>query len=515
MRWGSPGITLVLGLATLVLGNELIWRRAIRSLAPLAGQHWSERARIWVTWRSVIASWHMAVVVSICLVQAALAPRDTLDVTLGLAALAAPLSVALTAKRNARWIARVTGIEQPRSVLRATIAFHAIFLSSFWIAIGFGIGMPRQYDAAGIGWALLLLLGLLLNGLGASGWLLRTTGILEPARPHVVEAVESARRELPSPRPDVRVFEVELSYLNALAYPGTSILAFTKPAVEALTPAQLTAIAAHELEHLQESRAARALRVAWSMCFALPVLFVPVLPHANGLLLGLGLFFVGALVYRSASLRLEQRADAAATHRDQGGADYAVALERLYELNLIPATFRVRQAHPHLYDRMLAAGVTPSFPRPRPPPIWPPIVSPLLVVLCCVGGLVAQVALTSRLAAGLDLRDERQRNWAVSLEGRRADWLAIAVRWLEQGRLRDAGLALALTEREEWLPALVLRASIAARSGNCERAATILRIARLTECGTDCTGQLLERCDGRCEDVVVEYAHLRALCPRD
>jgi hypothetical protein len=26
-----------------------------------------------------------------------------------------------------------------------------------------------------------------------------------------------------------------------------------------------------------------------------------------------------------------------------------------------------RQVHPHLYDRLLAAGVTPDYPRPKPP----------------------------------------------------------------------------------------------------------------------------------------------------
>jgi hypothetical protein len=46
---------------------------------------------------------------------------------------------------------------------------------------------------------------------------------------------------------------------------------------------------------------------------------------------------------------------------------YARALERIYEVNLTPAVLGGRPMHPHLYDRLLAAGVQPSYPRPAPP----------------------------------------------------------------------------------------------------------------------------------------------------
>ena len=47
---------------------------------------------------------------------------------------------------------------------------------------------------------------------------------------------------------------------------------------------------------------------------------------------------------------------------------YARALTRLYEDNLSPAVNAKKMAtHPHLYDRLLAAGVTPDFPRPAAP----------------------------------------------------------------------------------------------------------------------------------------------------
>jgi hypothetical protein len=49
-------------------------------------------------------------------------------------------------------------------------------------------------------------------------------------------------------------------------------------------------------------------------------------------------------------------------------------LEKIYQANQLPAVMRGNNmVHPHLYDRMLAAGVTPDYPRPQPPGrmAWP------------------------------------------------------------------------------------------------------------------------------------------------
>jgi hypothetical protein len=37
----------------------------------------------------------------------------------------------------------------------------------------------------------------------------------------------------------------------------------------------------------------------------------------------------------------------------------------LYEENLIPAVMAQRRTHPDLYDRLIAAGVQPDYPRPQ------------------------------------------------------------------------------------------------------------------------------------------------------
>jgi hypothetical protein len=42
-------------------------------------------------------------------------------------------------------------------------------------------------------------------------------------------------------------------------------------------------------------------------------------------------------------------------------------LARVYEDNLIPAVLpQTGRSHPDLYERLLAAGVQPDFPRPKP-----------------------------------------------------------------------------------------------------------------------------------------------------
>jgi Zn-dependent protease with chaperone function len=68
------------------------------------------------------------------------------------------------------------------------------------------------------------------------------------------------------------------------------------------------------------------------------------------------------------SQRMEKRADYLALKEQTNEGVYARALEKLYRENLSPAVnVNNRQTHPHLYDRMLAAGITPDFPRPASP----------------------------------------------------------------------------------------------------------------------------------------------------
>jgi hypothetical protein len=91
--------------------------------------------------------------------------------------------------------------------------------------------------------------------------------------------------------------------------------------------------------------------------------------HAFGETAFLGLLWISLGVpgvFRWLSRKLEMRADRLAKLNEGDAGTYARALMRLYEDNLTAVVTKRKMTHPHLYDRMLAAGVTPDFPRPAP-----------------------------------------------------------------------------------------------------------------------------------------------------
>ncbi len=72
-------------------------------------------------------------------------------------------------------------------------------------------------------------------------------------------------------------------------------------------------------------------------------------------------------LYRPISRKLEARPDKIATSNTPEPAVYARALAKLHEDALVPAVLaKSQETHPHLYDRLVAAGVTPDYPRPAP-----------------------------------------------------------------------------------------------------------------------------------------------------
>lgn len=159
---------------------------------------------------------------------------------------------------------------------------------------------------------------------------------------------------------------------NAVAFPATRELVFTERLLALCSDEELAAICGHELGHLSESAAALAGRLSLSLAL-LPWLFLrPVMESKvsfAALLLVLSSLMI-ILLGRKLARRLEVRADGVAvTHSEP--ALYARALEKLYEANQMPVVMPgKRQIHPHLFDRLLAAGVTPAYPRPAPPNPW-------------------------------------------------------------------------------------------------------------------------------------------------
>jgi Zn-dependent protease with chaperone function len=157
---------------------------------------------------------------------------------------------------------------------------------------------------------------------------------------------------------------------NAFAFPTTRDLIFSNRLLEICTDQETSAICAHELAHLSESKSVLAGRLIGSLIL-FPLIFITPTIHYLG---GFGIVppYAGlialALFSRSVSRKMEKRADQIALIDQPNEGVYARALEKLYRNNQSPAvSVSKRPVHPHLYDRLIAAGVTPDFPRPKAP----------------------------------------------------------------------------------------------------------------------------------------------------
>jgi hypothetical protein len=146
---------------------------------------------------------------------------------------------------------------------------------------------------------------------------------------------------------------------------------FSERLLEVMSDEELDSICAHEATHLTESKWVFIGRLFGTLALY-PLIFILPVIHRFGLP-GLLMLFVPilALVFLSRWLarRMEKRADASAAQQAADPVMYARALEKIYETNCMPATMpkRSRLPHPDLYDRMVTAGVTPSYERPQPP----------------------------------------------------------------------------------------------------------------------------------------------------
>jgi Zn-dependent protease with chaperone function len=232
----------------------------------------------------------------------------------------------------------------------------------------------------------------------AKGWtiLMRRLGVIRPACERLRLVVERAAEQVGfQPR---GVDQVALPIANAFAFVLEGRLGVSDAALAILDDDKLAAVCVHELAHLKEPR-----RIAWARAsrglltgvyVALIAASVRPLPGSYGLLGLLGgiltatvILFVGLSLSNRLSRRMEHQADAQATESQSSAGVYAQALERIYEINLVPAVLSSkRTTHPDLYDRMLDAGLTPDYPRPAPPPRWASLIGLLTLLFALVAG---------------------------------------------------------------------------------------------------------------------------------
>jgi Zn-dependent protease with chaperone function len=260
--------------------------------------------------------------------------------------------------------------------------------------------LPRRMDARAVAILVAMALGVGIH-LGW-GWRrgLRLAGVIRPASDRLLQVTGRAAEEAGiTPR---GVEQVSLPMANALAFVVDRKIGVTDAALAVLDDEELAAICAHELGHLAESKWVAWTRVSGGFVFGAFLAMVegaagPILGSygptvaLSTLLGGLVVLILSLGAVRRIARGMEHRADDRAAGSEAAPGVYARALEKIYRTNLVPVVVRSkRMVHPHLYDRMVAAGVTPEYPRPAPPPRWQAAAMLWTVLLTVVAGVFAE-----------------------------------------------------------------------------------------------------------------------------
>lgn len=251
--------------------------------------------------------------------------------------------------------------------------------------------MPKTF-----GWATVGVSGVYLAFHFALQWgldrkCLRAIGLLTSASRELRELVERMCAQTGTPRPR-NIWVSQGLLAQAYAFRTTGEMAFSQRLLDICPEEEVSAVCAHELAHLRESRSALACRLLSSLT-PFPLIFLKPFFEVSAFGIIVPILSVSALVRFTHwfSLRMEKRADQKACAEVENSGVYARALERMYKENQTPAVNADDyETHPHLYDRMVAAGITPDYPRPQRPRnyTWVGVVHlvvlGLLVVVNCI-----------------------------------------------------------------------------------------------------------------------------------
>jgi len=288
-----------------------------------------------------------------------------------------------------------------------SLSLSGILISFAFVLYGL---VPKNGNAAA--WGIIaggiLAVGAYLNW----GWsaLLRWSGIILPASDRLLTIVSRVAAQM-NIRPR-SVDEVALPMANAFAFIASGSIGATSAALATLSDEELSAVCAHELGHLSESRWVRLIRLlnacVIGVLVATPAMIQPVFRDTFGddsalLVLPCALLVCVSflVIHLRLSRRMEVRADALGRQFEPAPGTYARALEKLYATNLVPVVLATkRQPHPDLYDRMVEAGAPPGFPRPAAPSDWPLRL-----------GVLTVIALTTAASIGLDQLGRALSEW--------------------------------------------------------------------------------------------------------
>jgi Zn-dependent protease with chaperone function len=354
VAWPALAFAVVWGTGALALAWQL---RIVGGLDP--SLHWSERARRAaslhrIPWLGLLCGVQVGYWAWACLrASGAVGSRGPALAAL----LAAGVAFALLGHR----VKRTLGISRGLGAHVRGVLFQACVKGLPVLAMAFALGSRLRGEP----WTsppFLVALGALVLGCAGGGIALaRLLGLARPAceRTRQLAAAQGASVGVVTRA----VLEVDMDQANAFALPMVGVVAVTRRAQALLTEDELTGVLAHEVAHLAEGLGRR-------LVLLLPCLLgLGFLPFVRGVgwptVAGLGVAAVLLVLGIPVLLRgMERRAD---HHAGSGNAAFGVALERMHEHNLAPATGTRPATHPDLYERLLAAGRTPDFPRPAPP----------------------------------------------------------------------------------------------------------------------------------------------------
>src|SRR6185369_9417352 len=472
--WIASGLATTLGLWPLRRGAEM---------------HWTERARIGYPVRVALAvGLVLSLVLPSLLARSMESPFSVAPAWLTpiAAALAGWTGMSLGVRRSWLGLPRLPFRERVRS----SVVLTALYLPTLLVFAALVAVMPLQMNrrawiTLGIG-AVAMALVLWRSGLPV----LRLLGLAVPASERLRQAVDRAVERV-GVQP-AAVWEVPWTVANAMALVFSRQIVFTTGALLRLDDEQLTAVAAHELGHLSERPGIKAVRTLGAWILLALSTAVP-LYRTYGWM-GLGCLYVAFLGVsagmRRVGRRMEVRADAIGLGTEGSAGVYARALERMYETNLVPAVMRGRlRVHPPLWDRMVAAGVTPDYPRPRPPGRWKAFFLQMLLVIVFGAGWIVMDAVVPGFLAPRLLEQGTAEAFRIGVKGDLAALWRLAKLRGRQGRVdEEVALWKADSELEPYdFSAPARLAFLEAGRGHCTEAARHLSAAkeRYTELGNE------------------------------
>jgi len=260
----------------------------------------------------------------------------------------------------------------PRFTFKAWLNYVLFSLGSRLLIWGgllaMAIYMPDTFNATS------LILGVIFFGFLVSWicwlwiWSLKLFKLLLPPPQRLADIVAAASKQSGLRYRFVWRLHSPIGYAAAVVTTGELI--FSDGILETLSDEELASVCAHELAHLAEPKSVILLRVLVGL-WIYPLIFIKPAAIQYGPLAVIFLLLTAYLVVRIAqwqARRMEIRADSVGKAQESQAGVYARALEKLYQFNQTPAVMpRENLAHPHLYDRIVAAGITPNYPRPDKP----------------------------------------------------------------------------------------------------------------------------------------------------